>query len=259
MLVGFTCPRDGKDYKFDWCIRKCPEHCEPLPLLLNLMKNRAVIENEYHVTEILNPQQIIYLTRNCDYYNTPHSLIWMTFGTAWHHVIENIDFVPRTKGEYFFIEEEFTEEITPNGFLVGKPDLYEAYTKTLWDFKTIKYYYTGEKLLKNDWDKTTYHWQLNIYRVYQYPKTKFMKIEALIKDHNKTIEKKGVPPIIQIDVPFIDDSIVKRRVESTLEDALDIQKSGQYPECTLEERWNGIRCKSYCSVSKICKQNKGGK
>ena len=257
-LIGFLCPKNGKPYTFKQCFTECPDHCEPLPLLLALAKGRTVVPKSYGVTEILNPPQIVYYSRNFSYYSRPQDLIWMTFGTAWHTIMEREDI-----GAGKFIMEDPFEVDFGYAKLRGRPDLYDVEKKTLWDFKTLKYYFIKKIRDTQDWDSTTHHWQMNIYRVYKFPETKQMKIEALVKDHSRQIEQKhGIKPIEQLDVPFIDDGQVERTVQENLQELIKNQDDPTtIRRCRADELWVNreglpLRCMEYCPISHLCKQGR---
>ena len=268
-LVGFTCPKDDSKRKFDYCFKECKEHCQPLPLLLSLSQHRDVVPNRYSVTEILNPPQVVYLQRNNDYYEYPQNLIWTTFGTAWHSVIEGQE---ETLGEMgvldnYGIEEPFKKEIDIGGStvtLTGRPDLYVKHTKTLWDFKTKKFYYDLKYLLEREnWDEGKEIWQLNIYRVYKYPEAEKMKLCCLVKDWNRSVrDKYGVKPVEQLDVPWIDSGEVIKKVTELCALHMRCQENPEtIPNCADEDVWinrNGVplRCTEYCYGREFCPQFK---
>ena len=90
--IGFKCPLNGENVTIEKNCITCnfrDSVCGPLPYLqAQLAGVREVKEGVYSVTEILNPRQSIYLTRNNDYYLPPDSSLWASFGTAMHKVME---------------------------------------------------------------------------------------------------------------------------------------------------------------------------
>jgi len=263
MLVGFQCPKDGKDRKFDYCFSSCPETCEPLPLLLSLAQSREVEDMVYSTTEILNPPQVVYMNRNFDYYESPDRLVWSTFGTAFHTLMESHDKQLAELGvhEDYHIEESFEWEMRTDAgvaWLVGTPDMYHPPTKTLWDFKTKKFYYDLKYFLPDnwkEWDKEK--WQLNIYRVFKWNEAKKMKLEVLVKDWNRGLkEREDVDPIMQFDVPFIEDKVVRETAKELCEIHLTNQDDpSKIRPCTKEELWFNkddipLRCTEYCGAGK---------
>ena len=287
-LVGFKCPKSGRNEEFSFCWSKCMNHCKPPTFLMSLSKGyRPVEENVYHVTEILNPPQIVYLTRNNPYYVEPDALVDMHVGTAWHSKIEEVKgFVKELGLEHEYLMEKnfrikfLLPDDLPKGIKSKKPwvvkgsvlglndttlsgtsDLYIHTTKTLWDFKTMKYYYTFKYLTEGKWEDSNIPWQMNIYRVYQYPKCAKMKILAYIKDWKSNFpDRYGVGKTDIIEVPRMPDEVVEKRVIKLLTEHVTAQKTGTYRECTEDERWinrDGValRCRDYCAASDLCEQN----
>jgi hypothetical protein len=257
-LVGFICPKNRHKVKFQHCSQVCQDPCYPLPILLALISNRNVTPNRYSVTELLNPARIAYLSRNYPFYETPESLVWRTFGTAWHELLQRaIEDAPIKEFGMFpapgyIMEESFSVEVD-DSILSGRPDCYDARRQTLWDFKTMSVW--GVKDIKKSWDGSTYHWQLNMYKTYGYPRAESLKIAALIKDWSPRYLKEGIHPIEIIPVPILATEMVQRRTSAAL---AAIKAAEMSPEsvarCTQEETWDGKRCKSYCPVVKLCRQ-----
>lgn len=267
-LSGFKCPKSQRDVKFDFCWNTCKEKCKPAPALFSVASSRNVEENVYHVTEILNPPRIVYYTRNYPYFGRIDNLIVMKFGTAVHQLLENTkEYVKELELEDdYLIEQNFLEPI-PTGaiqiprlftFLSGTSDLYVKSTKTLWDFKTMKYYYAIKYLIeKQNWDDGKYHWQLNIYRRFQYPECEMLKIFAFVKDWNRTMKRKyDIDPTETLQVPMISDKIVDATVKKLLTDHVQCQADPtKIRDCTEKEMWHErIRCHEYCAISDLCPQ-----
>lgn len=268
-LVGFVCPKDGGRYTFDFCFKKCHEQCYDLPILLALAKSRKVVPNVYSTTEILNPPKVVYLQQHNAYFSKPDSLIWATFGTSWHLMLEQqkakikelgleADYIFENNGKPFGVTIN-----TPAGAatLRGTPDLFHIPSKTLTDYKTMKYYYKVQYLLeKQNWNEGTEIWQINIYRVYCFPMTKEMKMVALIKDWNQRLKVKGIPAIVKFDVPFIRDEVIKETVKAKIQYLLECEKDPTIiRDCTHEEKWITkkpphlpLRCLDYCPVNEFC-------
>jgi len=233
-----------------------------------LRNTRKTEENVYHVTEILNPPQVVYLERNNKYYATFESLIWMTLGTAWHKIPEGQDakIAAMELLDTHQIEKGFKVKIGDN-YLTGKADYYDADNAILWDYKTMKSY-PIEKLLKHDWSDTTYKKQLNIYRVYGFPQAKSLKLEAIVKDWSTHIQKNmKIHPVETIDVPIMNDVDVKTMTEKLIKEHSDNQKDPSLvrPCKVPSETWYNknprspnyevhLRCRDYCPVSKLCPQ-----
>lgn len=271
-LIGFNCPKSGRNEPFDFCWTKCINHCNPPPLLMSLSKqgSRPVKENSYSVTEILCPPQQVYLKRNNDYYASPNSLIDMHVGTAWHEKIEETRGFVQELGlqDEYLMEKRFRINFGGDEgvlglndvILSGISDLYVKSTKTLWDYKMMKYFYTFKYLSEGKWEGNTIPMQLNAYRVYQYPEAECIKILCYIKDFKLNMtERYDLSPIETLQVPMIPDNKVKEKVVSLLTEHVETQKTGKPRPCTEEEVWRNsknipLRCKHYCAVSEICEQ-----
>lgn len=255
-LAGFICPKDQKKTLFDFCKKGCPERCLELPILYELMKSREVKEGVYSVTEILKPPRIAAWMRANDYAVNPFDMVFALFGTSFHAVMEDAGKTV-DNGEVFGFEREnyFEAHLKIAGreiTLSGTPDQYNYSTDTLVDYKTLKYYYDLMYLMeRKDWSGSTYHWQINMYRRYRFPDCKAMKLVALVKDYNRKLKKdKGIPPIVSIYVPWIEndtiDSFVQDQLTNILEAEADITRAR---DCLDSERWkDNIRCKEYCLV-----------
>jgi len=269
-LKGLICPHNGEHVDFSYCINHCSEKCHPLPLLIALNSTRPVVDKVYSVTEILNPPQVVYLKRNNDYYATFDSLIWMTMGTAWHKIPENAKWVldKMGLGEMNRIEEGFSVKIGEYT-LTGKLDYYDAITKTLWDYKTMKVY-PVKKLKAGDFSDSTYKDQLNMYRAYKFPEATSLKIEAIIKDWSTaTQHRDGVNPVETIDVPIMNIESVKNMAEGLVIEHGENQKDpSKITPCRVpEDTWYNenprsqnykvhLRCRDYCPVNYLCPQFK---
>jgi len=261
-LVGFICPLDQGNVKFENECQCCQVECEPLPLLAAMMEGvRDVVEGVYSATELVKPRQCLYLERNYPYYISPESMLWSVYGTALHKVIEtgldkNNDDLFENR---YIYEKRFNVKIN-GATLRGTPDLYDTRTKTLWDWKTVKYYYTGKYLLEHKWEESTYREQLNIYRTFFFPEAEHLKLKMLIRDHNYRLKKDCPSPSVTVSVPIMDEKEVRDFVARRLEESLEDQATGNPPPCTEKEMWirNGkaFRCEDYCGGKKHCWQYK---
>ena len=275
-LIGFNCPKSGRNEPFDFCWKKCMNHCKAPPFLMSLSKqdNRPVVENKYSVTEILNPPQQVYLKRNNDYHARPDSLVDMHIGSAWHEKIEETKGFVQELGlqDDYLMEKKFTQDfIVPPKVgkgativtLSGIFDLGVRSTKTLWDYKVMKYYYTFKYLSEGNWDDSTIPWQLNTYRVYGFPEAECLKILCYLKDFKLNMtEKYGLNQTEILQVPMIPDDKVKERVADLLSEHVETQKTGKPRPCTEKERWFNakgvpLRCEYYCAVKELCEQYSG--
>ena len=259
MLVGFKCPKDKENRKFDYCFNACSEHCHPTPLLYALSDQREVTPGTFSVTEILKPFQQVHFERTCDFYRDPASMMWAVFGTAVHHVISSME--TRINGD-FAIEVRFSVGIeTPHGIatLRGTPDLYDKKKKILWDFKVKPYFNALKFTLNKEFPLKELgdHYQLNLYRVWGQPEAEKLKLCYIVRDHNKSVMREGVPPILDRDVPIYNTKVMQDLTveRMTTHFACELGKQPP-PECTTRDRWNGNKCGKYCGGSEHCPQYK---
>lgn len=267
-LQGFVCPLTDQQVGFEACYT-CPARCLELPLLMSFMEEREKVPGVFSVTEILKPPRIVAWERTHDYYINPLDMVWATFGTAFHSLIEaQREAVKSVDDSYTFEHENYFEvPLTVNGNKVtlrGTPDQYWGRAGILTDYKTLKYYYDLAYLWeRGDWSSSNYHWQVNMYRRFRFPDCKKMQLVALVKDWNRKLRKeKDCPPIVTIGVPWISDAEIDAKVQASLADILqamaDLSKAR---DCQDSEIWKGIRCAEYCLVGKAgdCPQYRGDK
>jgi len=270
-LVGFICPRTNEKVLFEACFA-CVDHCHPLPLIIALMKRRPVVPNRYSVTEILNPPRIIDFSRRYPYFAKLESLVWGTFGTAWHNVVERskAKIIELGLGDDYKIETFMEAPIsTPAGdiTLTGIADLYHVPPKHLWDFKTMKNFAIQKIRSSKSWDGQTYHWQVNLYRRHGFPETEMMLMECIIKDWSEAVQEKyHLKPVETLEIPFIRDEVLDEYVKAKVAYILECEKDPSLiRDCTEEETWfnrnpksknfnQHLRCKSYCVISELCPQ-----
>jgi len=215
----------------------------------------------YHVTEILNPPQVVYLSRNEEFFTDPTAMIWSMLGSGVHGVLEDAG---KSLGERYSIERNF---IVDFGFasLSGTPDVFDNETKTIVDYKTIKSY-AAKKLKSGDFGGNKYKDQLNIYAAYGFPEAEHLVIEAIVKDWTRAMYlKDGLMPIEDIVVPLEPRGKTEEMTQRLLQEHVRAQETGQYRECSCEEIWISqnprspdfgmpLRCRDYCGVNASCKQ-----
>jgi hypothetical protein len=233
-----------------------------IPFLTHLIDSqREVEEGVYHVTEILNPPQVVYLSRNMNNFADPYSMVWAMLGTGVHGILAGVG---EKLGDRYEIEKNF---IVDFGYakLSGTTDLWDKDEKVLWDYKTIKSY-AVKKLLAGDWSGSKYADQLNIYAAYGYPEAKRLVIEAVVKDWSPSIQlKDGIRPIEDINVPMHPQGCTEMMVQALLQEHVRVQKEGGPRPCTDEEIWITtnprspncgipLRCRDYCPASSVCLQ-----
>lgn len=268
-LQGFVCPKSGREVPFAFCITDCKSHCKPLPVLLALFGQMHPRDdyNTFHVTESLNPPQQVFLSRTKPYYVDADSLLDMNVGTAWHSELENSRheiYLLGLKDDYIM---EKTMKETMNIFvpslkkdyeitLSGTPDLVIPNTSTIWDYKVMKYYYSFKFLTEGKWTDNAYMWQLNIYRTIWYPWIENLKLYCYLKDWKYNFpEMYDVDHAETINVPIIDKVSVKARLWDSLAEHIETRETGKPRKCKEGEMWKDrLRCKNYCSVSRICPQ-----
>lgn len=261
---GFLCPLNAKNVNFDTC-DICPSPCMELPILYALFDGARKVEpNRFSVTEILKPPQVLAMERLHDYWVDPESLVWATFGTSWHALIERQDRRLMARGVVGYTFEKTNHFEKPfkladgrEVIVHGTPDQYFWPTHTLTDYKTLKYYWDFYYLQKGDWASSSYGKQVNLYRYFAFPDCKHMQLVALIKDYNRKLRDKcGVHSIERVTVPFMPDAEIEAFLQERLLEHLTAQEDlAKVRECTAEERWkDNLRCYEYCPCGKFCHQ-----
>jgi len=260
---GFVCPRGAGNVDVMFCINSCRNRCLSIPMLVALADNKREIEpKKYHVTEILDPAQIVWLSRTQPYWCSPLSMVWMLFGSAIHTIMEqgHNKAVELGVADRFICEHRFETEVG-GCILTGRYDLYDTIDKTLWDFKSIKAY-AVEKLLCGDFTDSKYGDQFNIYRTYGCPDAEHIKMEAIVKDWSMLAK---MNPVEDIEFPLVDHDLVKEFARSRIELHEYSYKYEDAPPCEDRDLWIPksprsknfgipIRCRDYCKVSGICPQ-----
>jgi hypothetical protein len=233
-----------------------------MPFLTHIIEqDRRVVDNVYHVTEILNPPQVVYLSRTCSTYPNPHSMVWAMLGTGVHGILSEVG---SRIGDRYEVEKNF---IVDFGYakLSGTTDLWDKDDKVLWDYKTVKSY-AVKKLKAGDFSGSKYADQMNIYAAYGYPDAKKLIIEAVVKDWSPTVQaKEGINPIEDIIIPMHPQGCTELLVQTLLQEHVDTQKTGKPRPCKDEELWISnsprspncgipLRCRDYCAVNGVCPQ-----
>lgn len=266
-LVGFQCPSKLViKPSFSYCITTCSQKCMSLPLLLALMRDKDVEEGVYSITELPNPRQQVYLKRHNDYWINPFFSTFALFGTAVHSIIESQkEKIKALELENTFIIED-RKRVDFNGVKIsGRPDLYDAASKTLYDYKTIKAY-AMRKMMDGEFEDSSYALQLNGYRYFFYPEAEHLIIEAFVKDWSYAImENSGMKPLERVEVPRLSDMEVAHEYQKLIDGHMKVERAGKVPPCTKAEVWYNenprspqcgvpIRCRDYCEANSICKQ-----
>jgi len=266
---GFLCPNGHRwgqlEAPLEFCTKECQMRCLSMPMLVALAQGgRDVVPHEYHVTEILDPPQKVYLKRHKPYWIAPQTMVWAIYGTAIHNIMESghDEAVRLGVNDRFNCEQSFEVQLDGT-VLKGRYDLYDKIDKTLWDYKSIKQYMV-ERLMAGDFTETKYPAQLNIYRAFGCPEAEHIKIEAIVKDWSQQAK---MDPVVDIDIPIWPDEFVKEYVKSLLKIHEDAEATGVYRECLPDELWFPksprsknfgipVRCRDYCEVSSVCEQYK---
>ena len=88
-----------------------------------------------------------------------------------------------------------------------------------------------------------------------------MQLVMLIKDYSRRLKHEGIPPLVTIQVPKIEDAELDTDIKIRLYDILEgISDWTKSRDCTDEERWynkksgDHIRCQDYCLVRDDCPQ-----
>jgi len=161
-------------------------------------------------------------------------LVWASFGTAFHAIMEKQD----TEA---FKEEAF--EIEVEGWKVtGRVDFYDMKTETLGDYKTASVW----KVIYGDFadwkaQGLTYAWLMRQHGL----NVKRCEFVAFLKDHSKT-EAKRKPDYPQqpvykyaFDVTEADLEATEERIKAKIRSVTEAYKLGDddIAPCTADERW----------------------
>ena len=270
--VGFTCP-DGADITYDRCFKECRtgKRCLPLPLLMAIANQYEVEPDKYHVTELLNPPQVVHLQRTHHYFAPPDKSVWATFGTAWHSVMETqltrlkesvLGCEPgfyRVPEASWLVQERRIEARFQTKWseavMTGRYDLYNPRTKTLSDWKTTTVFGV-EKLLAGDYSNVKWVEQQNAYRQYADEDIQHLEIVAVFRDWGQRYADK-CNPVEVFDLPIID---VQPQFDNAISTQMEIEHGGVEPRaCTKDECWEGWDKKNGCSIRRRCEYYCGGK
>ena len=121
------------------------------------MEEREKKPGVFSVTELQSTPRIIAWERVNPYWIDPYSMIWATFGTAFHAMIEKYGrgLQKIDNGERYTFEKDnyFEKEMVVAGekvILRGTPDQYEWTRQELTDYKTLKWFWDLYYLMKGD-------------------------------------------------------------------------------------------------------------
>ena len=161
-------------------------------------------------------------------------LVWATFGTAYHYIMEHQD-------DDAFKEEAFEVQVD-NWKVTGRVDRYDMEHELLEDWKTASVW----KVIKGDFKDwkaqgLTYAWLMKQSGL----EVKRCRFVALLKDHSKTeAKRKSDYPqkpafIYEFDVTEADLEETEARIRAKIKSVTEAYKLGDddIKPCSEEERW----------------------
>lgn len=224
----------------------------PEPFVKAITEIRTKKDYDFSVTELLKPLQAIYLAYTNDYEIDALNNTAALLGTGFHSLMEAQKLI---NPDDYIIEERFFKSIC--GMVIsGQMDMLHKPTKTIWDYKTSGMYKISKALKSHDLKVDAKEWtiQTNCYNYLGDLNCEHIKVLAIVKDF-KNNNTYGIPkPAVVIDVPVLKVATIKKWMEVKVGQIQKVLDTGQYPECTNNQMWNGIRCKDWCDVNMLCKQ-----
>ncbi|WP_255449377.1 hypothetical protein [Selenomonas caprae] len=251
-----------------------------LPTLRAVAKSLDRGLTEPTVTELIAGVRETYLKKTSNYAVDPQSVLYALHGQAVHTINEN-----HTEGE-ILSEIRLQDKITSGKFdLFGK--IIDEEEGVLGDLKVTSSYKlmkalgiykeeieTGEvyksglrkgqpktrKVLRYDGVRFVMDWaiQLNYYRILLEQAgftVKRMFIQAMCRDSSlRTAAERGITrPVYIIPIHKISDCWIQRYFQHKAKLlAKAIENKHLPPVCTAKERWNDIKCLSYCDGRENC-------
>lgn len=192
-------------------------------------------DKHYSVTEILKPTRMIMLERRHEVTMDVSDMLWMVWGSAVHHVLENAD-------EYNMTEKRFTEEVMDGYYLTGQIDLYNKDEFAIEDYKTASVWKVIHQDF-DDWHKQgmMYAWLLMRNNVH----VEKVRFHALLKDWSPTKARytSDYPDsaiyTYEFDVTTLELRDIIKWVYGRFTELIANEKATdeELPLCTLEERW----------------------
>lgn len=200
-------------------------------------EDRVYKDKHYSVTTILKPTRMLLLEKRYanEIEQDVSDMIWLIFGTAVHHILEQAD-------EYNLTEKRFQYEIMEGYYLTGQVDLYNKDTFTIEDYKTASVW----KVINADFDDwykqgMMYAW-LMIKNGFHVERVKF---HALLKDwsaskaqYDKTYPQQAIYTY-EFDVTSLKLQLIYLFIENKFQDIIanETVADDDLPECTKKERW----------------------
>ena len=281
MLTKFTCP-DGEHYPLLECLAKCrlTQRCLSLPTLRKCAEPHPL----FSITGLLNGTMQEYLKATVEYSIKPHSRAFALLGQSHHSLLESyaIDEIA---------EKRFGNIMSGQPDLVDT----ENGVTTLWDYKTwgsyrvsrflgmtAESYDSGEIYAKSgSWGKAgspkmAKMWtpnplvadtkeptlQMNGYRMLLESSSvghiDAMRLQVTVRDGGLVAStSRGIDKTIYVfDIERLDDDEVELYFNSKRKALQIALNGGKANMCTTEERWDDMRCRSYCEVSFACEYGK---
>lgn len=275
----FICP-SGKTVTIETCLKACSQRCMFLPTLRAIAKSSDRSLSEPSVTELIGGTREAYLKKITAYAVKPQDAVYAIHGSAVHTINEGY-----TEGN-MLSEIRLKDEITSGKFdlygqiidhdegVLGDIKVTSSYKimKALGHYKidvpTGEFFKTGvrkgQPKSKKQWCyngvKMVMEWalQLNYYRILLekqgFPVNK-MVIQAMCRNNNlRVASERGIDQSIYlIPIQKISNCWIERYFKSkayALQQALNQKKLPSI--CKPRERWNGRKCKDYCSVAMQC-------
>ena len=292
-LFQFECP-DGVTIQAEECIKKCrmATRCMTRPSLYRLWKDSKDREatswtegGEYvpHITDLLQGTRAAFYKATKPYSVMPVDMGDLMLGVGTHAQLEE-DAV--ALGDPTEVNLKLMANGDPNSdelpIAIGSAD----YLELIWDdndleahyrlidYKTYGLYLAGKllgikkKKLGGSWvgvevdpDYSSVSMQANAYRImledYGY-RIREMVVQVIIKEGGFMFAQSGIPhKVMMVQIPMVKDSYVRQYLtikSKMLKEA--ISNDEEPPVCTPEERWDDLKCKSYCEVWRHCAHGK---
>ena len=207
---------------------------------------------DFSTTELLKPLQAIHLANKYDYEIDGLKNTAALLGTAFHFFMEHQKVHDESD---YILEKRYFKKIGPY-IISGQPDVYCKSQKTIWDYKTASMYkvakiVNGGNILKDGRDWVV---QTNAYKWLSEVDCKHIKIMAVIKDFKYRNHYKIKDPAIVIELPILTNKSIERWLVKRIDKIKNVLETGEYPECTDDEIWNGTFCRDWCDVNSVCEQ-----
>ncbi|KKN44533.1 hypothetical protein LCGC14_0692130 [marine sediment metagenome] len=255
-LVNFICP-DKEIRSISECLVQCPRpegRCLSLPTLHTVGKGRKW-KGKTSTTQDLNPTRMEYLQITKPYGIDPFSMAFALLGTRHHGRLEEV--AKKLEG--------LKAELKVAGEVTGIIDLLEPINGKdeyrLIDYKTFGSYAVAKQMnIKEggEYDRLKLALQTNNYRIMASDlgfNITELWCQITVRDGNtQSAHQNGIHfNLIMLPVKILDDEYVREYFLTKSFALVSAVEKGVMPElCDFQERWNGRRCKGYCSVSKFC-------